>query len=55
VKAYHRKCWAVFDALQRLPYPERVPQREIDLVAALGRGWSLVEQRYDVDPLEFKA
>jgi hypothetical protein len=52
VKAYHRRCRAIFDALQRLPYPERVPQREIDLVAALGRAWSVVDQTYRVEPCE---
>jgi hypothetical protein len=37
VKQYHGRCGAIFEALERVPYPERLPQRDIDLVAALGR------------------
>jgi hypothetical protein len=52
VKAFHRKCRAILHVLLHLPYPERAPQREIDLVAALGRAWSVVDQAYRVEPSE---
>jgi hypothetical protein len=52
VKALHQRCWAVFDVLQRLPYPERVPRCVIDLVAGLGRACSVVDHAYRVEPWE---
>lgn len=32
--------------LWRLPYPQSLPTRAIDLVAALGRAWSVVDDAY---------
>lgn len=32
--------------LHRLPYPRELPTRAIDLVAALGRRWSVVDDAY---------
>jgi hypothetical protein len=52
VKGYHQRCRAILDVLLTLPYPERVPQREIDLVAALGRAWSTVDEAHNVAPFE---
>jgi hypothetical protein len=54
VRTYHRSCREILDALARLPYAERPPRREIDLVAALGRGWSVVDQTYNVEPCEVR-
>jgi hypothetical protein len=52
VREYHGDCSAIHAALWRLPYPARLPQREIDLVAALGRAWSVVDQQFNVEPFE---
>jgi hypothetical protein len=43
---------AVEDAVWRLPYVTTLPQREIDLVASLGRGWSVVDQSFNIAPYE---
>jgi hypothetical protein len=46
---------AVEAAVWRLPYPTALPQREIDLVAALGRAWSVVDDAFNVDPFTSEA
>lgn len=39
-------------AIERLPFPTAKPELDIALVAALGRGWSVVDQTFNTDPYE---
>ncbi len=39
----------------RMPAPAVVPQREIDLVCSLGRAWSGVEERFEMDVCRVEA